>query len=101
MCRHSKTSQHFMEPEGSIPCSQKPSTGPCPINPAHTIPSYLSKIHFNIVHVPTSWSSQWSLSFWLFHQCPISIDSLKIFCRVLAQTRIHGAGDFELRPGLA
>jgi hypothetical protein len=34
------------------------------------IPSYLSKIHFNIVHLPTSWSSQWSLSFWLSHQYP-------------------------------
>jgi hypothetical protein len=27
------------------------------INPIHTTPSYLSKIHFNIVHPPTSWSS--------------------------------------------
>jgi hypothetical protein len=27
------------------------------INPVHTIPSYLYKIHFNIVHPPTSWSS--------------------------------------------
>jgi hypothetical protein len=35
------------------------------INPIHSIPSYLSKIHFNIVHPPTSWFSQWSLSFWL------------------------------------
>jgi hypothetical protein len=25
-------------------------------DPAHTISSYLSKIHFNIVHPPTSWS---------------------------------------------
>jgi hypothetical protein len=25
------------------------------INPIHAIPSYLSKIHFNIVHPPTSW----------------------------------------------
>jgi hypothetical protein len=24
-------------------------------------------MHFNIVHPPTSWSSQWSLSFWIFH----------------------------------
>jgi hypothetical protein len=29
------------------------------INPIHTILSYLSKIHFNIVHPPTSWSCQW------------------------------------------
>jgi hypothetical protein len=43
------------------------------INPIHTIPSYLSKIHFNIVHPPTSWSSQWSLSFWISHQYPICI----------------------------
>jgi hypothetical protein len=35
------------------------------INPIHTIPSYFSKIHFNIVHPPTTWSSQWSLPFWL------------------------------------
>jgi hypothetical protein len=27
------------------------------IDPVHTIPSHLSKIHFNIVHPPTSWSS--------------------------------------------
>jgi hypothetical protein len=27
------------------------------INPIHTIPSSLSKIHFNIVHPPTSWTS--------------------------------------------
>jgi hypothetical protein len=27
------------------------------IHPVHTIPFYLSKIHFNIVHPPTSWSS--------------------------------------------
>jgi hypothetical protein len=28
------------------------------IHPIHTIPSCLSKIHFNIVHPPTSWFSQ-------------------------------------------
>jgi hypothetical protein len=27
------------------------------IDPIHTIPPYLSKIHFHIVHPPTSWSS--------------------------------------------
>jgi hypothetical protein len=26
LCSHSRTSQHFMEPEGSLPCSQEPST---------------------------------------------------------------------------
>jgi hypothetical protein len=48
LCSNSRTSQNFMKPEGSLPRSQEPSTGP-----------YLSKIHFNIVHPPTSWSSQW------------------------------------------
>jgi hypothetical protein len=46
-----------MEPEGLSLHSQEPSTGPYPepdrSNPYHTIPSYLSKIHFNIVHPPT------------------------------------------------
>jgi hypothetical protein len=52
-----------MDPEGSLPCSQEPSTVPIlsQINPVHTIPSYLSRIHLNIVHPPTSWSSQWFL----------------------------------------
>jgi hypothetical protein len=56
-----------MEPEDLLPRSQEPSTGSYPepdqSNPYHPI---LSKIHFNIVHPPTSWSPQWSLSFWIF-----------------------------------
>jgi hypothetical protein len=47
-------------------------------NLIHIIPSYLSKIHFNIVHPPTPWSSQWSPSFCLSHQYPICIPSLPI-----------------------
>jgi hypothetical protein len=27
LCSYSRTSQHFMEPEGSLLCSQEPSTG--------------------------------------------------------------------------
>jgi hypothetical protein len=48
------------------------------INPIHTIPFYLSKIHFNILHPPTSWSSQWSLYFSLSHQYHICIPLLPI-----------------------
>jgi hypothetical protein len=71
LCSHSTTSQRFREPEGSLPPSQKPSTGPYHepdrSNPYHPILS-LSKLHFSIVHPPTSWSSQWFLSFWIPHQ---------------------------------
>jgi hypothetical protein len=48
-----KIPSNFKEPEGSSPCSQEPSAGPSPEplrSSPHTIPSYLSKIHFNIVH---------------------------------------------------
>jgi hypothetical protein len=52
---------NFKEPEGSSPRSQEPFTGPYPepdrSSPYHPIPSYLSKMYFNIVHPPTSWSS--------------------------------------------
>jgi hypothetical protein len=27
------------------------------VNPVHITPSYLSEIHFNIIHPPTSWST--------------------------------------------
>jgi hypothetical protein len=41
LCSHSRTSQHFMEPYSSLPCSQEPSTGPYPepdrSNPYHPI----------------------------------------------------------------
>jgi hypothetical protein len=28
LCSYSRISQHFMEPDGSLSCSQEPSTGP-------------------------------------------------------------------------
>jgi hypothetical protein len=42
-----------MEPEGSLPSVQDhpPVTILSHINPDHTTPSYLSKIHFNIIHL--------------------------------------------------
>jgi hypothetical protein len=76
LCSYSKTCQHFMEPEGSLSCSQEPSTGPYP----EPDQSNLLSLHFNILHPPTSWSSKWSISFWLSHQYPICIPLLPHSC---------------------
>jgi hypothetical protein len=50
------------------------------INPIHIIQFYFSEIHYNIVHLPTSWFFQWSLSFWLSHQYPTCIPHLPNSC---------------------
>jgi hypothetical protein len=66
----SRTSQHFMESEGSLTCSQEPSTGPYPepdqSSPYHPI---LSKIHFIIIHPPTLDLPSGLL--WFPHEYPI------------------------------
>jgi hypothetical protein len=50
------------------------------IIPVHTTPSCLSKIHFNIMHPPISWSLL-VVSFLLAsHQCPICIPLLPHSC---------------------
>jgi hypothetical protein len=74
-----------MEPEGSLPCSQVPSTALYPELDHSSLyhSSHLSKIHFNVVNQLTSWSSQWSLSLWLSHQCPTCIFLLPIVLYVL------------------
>jgi hypothetical protein len=45
-----------------------------------SIPSHLSKIHFNIIPPPKSWSSWWSLSFWFSHQYLSSSSSPFVPC---------------------
>jgi hypothetical protein len=51
LCVYSRTWRHFMEPEGSLLCSQRSSTSPyhkpTQSSPYHPI---LSMIHFNIIH---------------------------------------------------
>jgi hypothetical protein len=55
LCSYSKTSQHFMEPEGSLSCSQEPSTGPYPepdrSSPYHPILSLLRSILILSIHL--------------------------------------------------
>jgi hypothetical protein len=55
-----------MEPEGLLPCSQQPTTGPYPEsdeNPVHTYTSYLPYIHSNIILPSASRFSEWSPHF--------------------------------------
>jgi hypothetical protein len=76
-CSYSRTSNNFTEPEDALPSSQETSTGPYPepdeSSPHHPI---LLNVHFNIILLRTSWSSQWYLSFWLSHHYPVCIPPL-------------------------
>jgi hypothetical protein len=66
LCSYYRTFLQFMELGGSLPCSEERSTGPILSQIIQSIPSYLSRIHFNIAHTPVSWCFQWSLSLWLY-----------------------------------
>jgi hypothetical protein len=54
-----RVSQQFMETEGSLSCSQEPSTClyPEPEKSSQEHPSRLFKIYLNIIHAYTYWSS--------------------------------------------
>jgi hypothetical protein len=82
LCSHSRTSQCFMEPEGSLPRSQEPSTGrypePDPSNPYHPIlslsPTYvlvIPVVSFLLDFPPISYMHSASPPF-VLHALPIS-----------------------------
>jgi hypothetical protein len=82
LCSYSRTSLHFMEPEGSFPYSQEPSTCPYPkpdrSSPYHHILSlqdpfeYCSPIYVLVFIV--------ALSFLFSHQYPLCIPLLPHWC---------------------
>jgi hypothetical protein len=69
------------------------------INPVHTTPSGLSKIHFIVVHPPTSWSSGFSTNIvysflfspFVLHALPISSSSTLSFWLYLANRTSYEA----------
>jgi hypothetical protein len=71
-----------MEPEGSLPHSQQPSTCPYP-EPDQSSPcppSYCLKIHFNIILPSTPGSSKWSPSLRSPRQNPVCTSPLPHTC---------------------
>jgi hypothetical protein len=57
-----------MEPKGSLPCSQDPSTGPYPEpdQEIHDLPTYICKIHSNVILSTMPTSFELTLPF-MFH----------------------------------
>ena len=80
---YSRNSQHFMEPESSLPHSQVPTTCPYP-EPDRSSPcpiSHFLKIHLNIILSSMSRSPKWSLFF--------NIPTKTLYARLLTPYVLH------------
>jgi hypothetical protein len=79
LCSYSRTSQHVTEPEGSLPCSQGPTTSPYPepdrSSSCHPHPISLRSILILCTHLCLGLPSG---LFWLPHQNPTCIPLLPI-----------------------
>jgi hypothetical protein len=53
LCSYSRISQHFVKPEGPLPCSQEPSTGPYPMPKQSSpyTPTHLRSILILSIHL--------------------------------------------------
>jgi hypothetical protein len=71
-----------MEPEGLFSRSQGQSLVPnlSQMNPVHILPTYLSKIHSNIIFPSTPKSSEWSPPFMFYNQHILRISHLSHAC---------------------
>jgi hypothetical protein len=54
----------------------------CQMNPLHTPPTNLPKVHFDPILPSTPWSSNWSFSFGLSHQNPVHVSPLSHACHM-------------------
>jgi hypothetical protein len=68
LCSYSRTSQHFMEPGGSLPCSQEPSTGP--YLPGHVVSISVDRVIFIFISPRTSNLTLLNLVHYLTHHTP-------------------------------
>lgn len=80
----SRNSQHFTEPEGSLPCSKGPPLVPVLSQtiPVPSLSSYCFRIHFNIILQPATVSSKLSLSFSFSCKNRVCIYLVPLTCHV-------------------
>jgi hypothetical protein len=99
-----KKFQYFVEPEGSLLCSQEPSTGlysgsdECSLK-VHNLPPYFSKTELIVSSMPRS--SKWFLLFRYSCQNPVCTSCLSHVCCVhfykkLARNIVHARARFLL-----